>query len=273
MAIVVNGQRIEQADIDAEVESLRPHYEQYVQGQSEPGQLEDWAKENLVERAIVQQAAKTMDVQIPPEQIDEIYERVREQAGDAPPEQVKADIELQVRIDRLMSEGVQDVPAPTEEELLAAYEEDADQFVTPEMVHASHIVKHVDGQTDKKTAYEAILSIQMELAGGASFEELANRISDCPGQGGDLGWFPRGQMVEEFEDIVFNMKPGDVSDIFLTQFGYHIVKLLECRESQPVPFEQVHDHLVNEVTRQRQGQAVDAFVDKLKESVAIEEVQ
>jgi parvulin-like peptidyl-prolyl isomerase len=273
MAIVVNGQRIEQAEIDAEVEALRPHYDQYVEGQGEPGQLEQWAKENLVERAVVQQAARAMDVEIPPEQIDEIYQRVREQAGDAPPEQVKADIELQVRIDRLMSEGVQDVPGPTQEELLAAYEQGADKFITPEMVHASHIVKHVDGRTDKKAAYEAILSIQMELAEGKSFEELANRVSDCPGQGGDLGWFPRGQMVEEFEDIVFKMKPGDVSDIFLTQFGYHIVKLLEHRESQPVPFEQVRDHLVNELTRQGQGQAVDAFVDKLKESATIAEVE
>ena len=273
MAIVVNGQRIEQAEIDAEVEALRPHYEQYVEGQGEPGQLEQWAKENLVERAVVQQAARAMDVEIPPEQIDEIYQRVREQAGDAPPEQVRADIELQVRIDRLMSQDVQDVPGPTEEELRAAYERGADQFVTPELVHASHIVKHVDGRTDKKTAYEAILGIQMELAGGASFEELANRISDCPGQGGDLGWFPRGQMVEEFEDIVFKMKPGDVSDIFLTQFGYHIVKLLERRESQPIPFEQVRDHLATELTSQAQGQAVDAFVDKLKESATIAEVE
>ena len=273
MAIVVNGQRIEQAEIDAEVEALRPHYEQYVQGQGEPGQLEQWARENLVERAIVRQAARSMDVQIPPEQIDEVYQRLREQAGEASPERVKADIELQIRIDRLMSEGVQDVPGPTEEDLHAAYEQGAEQFMAPEMVHASHIVKHVDGRTDKKTAYEAILSIQMELAEGKAFEDLANRVSDCPGQGGDLGWFPRGQMVEDFENIVFNMQPGEVSDIFLTQFGYHIVKLLERRESQPIPFEQVRDHLATELTRQAQGQAVDDFVDKLRESATIEEVQ
>ncbi len=273
MAIAVNGQRIEQAEIDAEVEALRPHYEQYVQGQGEPGQLEQWARENLIERAIVRQAARAMDVRIPAEEIDAIYEQTRDQAGDTPAEQVKADIELQMRINHLMAQGVQDVPAPTQEELRADYEEKADQFMAPELVHASHIVKHVDGRTDKKTAYEAILSIQMELAGGASFEELANRGSDCPGQGGDLGWFPRGQMVEEFEDVVFNMQPGEVSDIFLSQFGYHIVKVLERRESQPLPFEQVHDHLADELLRQRQGEAVDAFVDKLKESATIEDVE
>ena len=73
MAIAVNGQRIEQVEIDAEVEALRPHYEQYVQGQGEPGQLEQWARENLIERAIVRQAARAMDVRIPAEEIDAIY--------------------------------------------------------------------------------------------------------------------------------------------------------------------------------------------------------
>ena len=271
MAVVVNGQRIEQADIEAEVEQLRPHYEQYVEGEGEPGQLEQWAKENLIERALVEQAARAMEGEIPAERIDAAYEQVRERAGDTPAETVKADIELQMRIERLMSEGVEEVAAPTEAELKTAYDERSDELVSPEMVHAFHIVKHVDGHTDKKTAYEAIVAAQMELAGGAAFEEIASRQSDCPGQGGDLGWFPRGQMVQEFEDVVFKMQPGDVSDIFLTQFGYHIAKVVERREAAPVPFEQVRDHLADGLRQQRQGEAIDAFVDKLKESATIEE--
>jgi len=271
MAVIVNGQRIEQAEIDAEVEQLRPHYEQYVEGEGEPGQLEKWARENIIERTLVQQAARDMEADISAEQIDAAYEQVREQAGETPAEQVKADIELQMRIEKLMNEGVADVPDPTEEELQAAYEQRADELVTPELIHASHIVKHIDGHTDKKAAYEAIVAAQVELAGGAVFEEIASQQSDCPGQGGDLGWFPRGQMVQEFEDIVFDMKPGDVSEIFLTQFGYHIVKMHEHREPGPVPFEQVREHLANEMRQQRQGEAIDAFVDKLKESATIED--
>lgn len=273
MAVLVNGQRIEQADIDAEVENLRPHYEQYVEGDGEPGQLAQWAKENLIERAVVQQAAAAMEVEIPAEEIDAAYEQVREQAGDAPAEQVKAEIEAQMRIGRLMSQGVQEVAEPTEEELLAAYNEDSERFMAPELIHASHIVKHIDGRTDKKTAYEAITASQMELADGVPFEEIADRASDCPGQGGDLGWFPRGQMVEEFENVVFEMQPGDISDIFLSQFGYHIAKVLERREPQPVPFEQVRDHLAKELLQQRQGEAVDAFVDTLQAAATIEEAE
>jgi len=117
MAVVVNGQRIEQAEIEAEVEQLRPHYEQYVDGQGEAGQLEQWARENLIERALVEQAARALEVEIPAERIDAAYEQVRERAGDIPAEQVKADIELQMRIERLMSEGVGEVPEPTDEQL------------------------------------------------------------------------------------------------------------------------------------------------------------
>lgn len=273
MAVVVNGQRIEQADIDAEVDNLRPHYEQYVEGEGEPGQLAHWAKENLVERAVVQQAAAALDVEIPSEEIDAAYEQVREQAGEAPADQVKAEIEAQMRVGRLMSQGVKEVAPPTEEELLAAYNEDSERFMAPELIHASHIVKHIDGKTDKKTAYEAITASQMELADGVPFEEIADRASDCPGQGGDLGWFPRGQMVEEFENVVFEMQPGDISEIFLTQFGYHIAKVLERREPQAAPFEQVHDHLAKELLQQRQGEAVDAFVDTLKVAASIEEAE
>lgn len=273
MTVVVNGQRIEQADIEAEAEQLRPHYERYTDGQGEPGQLEQWAKENLIERALVEQAARAMEVEIPAERIDDAYEQVRERAGDTPAEQVKADIELQMRIERLMSEGVEKVDDPTDEQLRAVYEERSEEFMSPELIHAYHIVKHVDGHTDKKTAYEAIVAAQMELADGGNFEEIANRQSDCPGQGGDLGWFPRGQMVQEFEDIVFQMQPGDVSEIFLTQFGYHIAKVVDRREPGPAPFEQVRDHIADELRQRLQGEAIDAFVDKLRESATVEEVQ
>lgn len=191
MAVVVNGQRIEQAEIDAEVENLRPHYERYVEGEGEPGQLEQWAKENVIERTLVQQAARDLEVEIPAERIDALYEQIRQQAGDTPAEQVKSDIELQMRIEKLMSEGVQELPDPTDDELKTAYDENVEQFMSPELVHASHIVKHIDGHTDKKAAYEAIVAAQMELAEGAAFDEVASKQSDCPGQGGDLGWFPR----------------------------------------------------------------------------------
>ncbi len=276
MAWLVNGERVAPAEIDAEFERLKPHYDEYVRandgdGQAGDEQLRGWARENVVERTVILQAARQMDVEIPQDEIDAAYEEVKDRAGDVSAEEVKADIELQMRVDRLMEEGVEEVPEPTEEELREFYEAHKEELVTPEQVHASHIVKNVDGFTDRKAAYEAILDVKMELAGGASFEQLAVRHSDCPENAGDLGTFGRGQMVGEFEDVIFAMKPGEVSDVFLTQFGYHIAKLHERVESRTIPLEEVRGAVADEVLKRKRGEAVEAFVDSLKAKAVIEE--
>ncbi|MGB2821548.1 MAG: peptidylprolyl isomerase [Phycisphaerae bacterium] len=277
MAWLVNGEKIDAAGIDAEFERLKPHYDEYVRandpdGESSDEQLREWARENVIERAVVLHAARRMDVEVPREEIDAAYEEVKDRAGDVPAEEVKADIELQMRVDRLMKEGVGEAAEPTEEELREFYEAHREELTTPEQVHASHIVKHVDGFTDKKAAYEAILDVKMELAGGASFEQLAARHSDCPESAGDLGTFGRGQMVQQFEDVVFSMKPGEVSDVFLTQFGYHVAKLHERIESRTIPLEEVRDAIADEVLKRKRAGAVEEFVDSLKAKAVIEEV-
>jgi len=85
-------------------------------------------------------------------------------------------------------------------------------------VKASHIL--VSTQDEAK-------HVLAELKAGKTFEELARKYSSCPSreQGGDLGFFGKGQMVKEFEDAAFSLKPGTVSPPVKTQFGYHIIKV------------------------------------------------
>ena len=92
----------------------------------------------------------------------------------------------------------------------------------PSKVHAAHILV--------KTNQEAN-SILFDLNRGASFEETAKQKSICPSKrnGGDLGWFGRGQMVKEFEDAAFSTQPGKLSGIVKTQFGYHIIRVIEAK--------------------------------------------
>jgi parvulin-like peptidyl-prolyl isomerase len=84
-------------------------------------------------------------------------------------------------------------------------------------IKASHILVEKQSQA---------LKLAEELKLGASFSELAKKYSTCPSgkRGGDLGQFGRGQMVKEFEQVAFALKPGQVSDPVKTQFGYHIIK-------------------------------------------------
>jgi hypothetical protein len=106
----------------------------------------------------------------------------------------------------------------------------------PEMIHAGHIIRNVDETTADETTAEdtalaAIRNAQQDMERGSSFEEAATRWSDCP-DGGDLGFFARGEMVPEFERAVLALRPGEVSGIFRTPFGFHIAKLYEHREAE-----------------------------------------
>ncbi|MBB42906.1 MAG: parvulin peptidyl-prolyl isomerase [Rhodospirillaceae bacterium] len=101
-----------------------------------------------------------------------------------------------------------------------------------DQVSASHILLMYKGSTNSSNdrsedeAKDKIKMLRSQVEEGTNFGELAREFSDCPSgtQGGDLGSFGRGQMVPEFENAVFNMEIGDLSEIIKTDFGYHIIQ-------------------------------------------------
>lgn len=103
----------------------------------------------------------------------------------------------------------------------------------PEQVTLSHIfIKPKPSKKAKEEAYSKAEALLDSLKHGASFSELAKKYSQDPGSapdGGDLGWASRGQFVPEFEHAVYALKPGEISGIVRTQFGYHIIQLLKRR--------------------------------------------
>jgi peptidyl-prolyl cis-trans isomerase C len=124
-------------------------------------------------------------------------------------------------------------------------------FEQPEMVRASHILlmtqdpeTHTPLSDDKKAAKRKQMEdILKQAKGGADFGELAKKYSEDPGskdKGGEYT-FPRGQMVKQFEDTAFSLKPNEISDIIETQFGYHIIKLSEKIPAKKVEFDKVKD--------------------------------
>lgn len=102
-----------------------------------------------------------------------------------------------------------------------------------ETVEISHILKLVTPSIEAQTqAFEKISEIKKELDNGADFSELAKKYSDDPAsakRGGDLGLISRGDFVKEYETVAFSLNDGEVSDIVQTQFGYHIIKMIERR--------------------------------------------
>jgi len=124
----------------------------------------------------------------------------------------------------------------SDDEARKFYQENAAKFQGDEQRRASHILIAFGGKGDaaaKKAAYDKAESVLAEVKKNpGKFEELAKKYSQDPGsaeKGGDLGLFGRGAMVKPFEDAVFSMKPGAVSDLVESDFGYHIIKLTEIK--------------------------------------------
>lgn len=153
----------------------------------------------------------------------------------------------------------------TDEEARKMY--DAHLAELPEIVGASHILVQVKpgaSEAEIKAALDRINRIAEELKKDpAAFGTIAARESDCPSkaQGGKLGEFPRGRMVPEFEKAVFSLKPGEISGVVRTQFGYHIIR---C-DSAPrrLPFEMMKARIKQQLTREKMQRAFEAYVDGL----------
>jgi peptidyl-prolyl cis-trans isomerase D len=159
-----------------------------------------------------------------------------------------------VRI-RYVSVSPQDIDQTnvSDENLQAYYTAHAEEYRRPPQASLAYLaISKEPSESDTKKAHERILSIQEKLARGTDFGRLARIHSDDDGSAasdGDLGWFARGKMVPEFDEVVFALEPGALSVPFHTQFGWHIVQLIEKRTNDS-GVEEVHArHILKKIKR------------------------
>ena len=147
------------------------------------------------------------------------------------------------------------------------YDQNIGQYEsTPEQRKASHILITIDSKTDEATAKKTADELLVKIRNGESFAELAKASSKDPGsasKGGDLGFFGKGVMDKAFEDTVFNMKKGDVSEPVKSAFGYHIIKLTDIKAGKITSFKEVKDKIKKELQLQKAEQQFYADIDTL----------
>jgi peptidyl-prolyl cis-trans isomerase D len=142
-----------------------------------------------------------------------------------------------------------------EAQLRAMYEAQKDRFRTPERVKVRHILlKTTDKPKEDVSKIEAKAEdILKQLKAGANFADLAKKYSDDPGsaaKGGDLGWIARGQTVKNFENVAFSLKPNQLSNVIKTEYGFHIIQVLEKEDAHLKSFEEVKPQLEAERKKQ-----------------------
>jgi peptidyl-prolyl cis-trans isomerase C len=286
MAIYINGEKIDDQVIQAEMDRLAPQYEQLVAKLDTEGgrkQLYEWSKENLIEQVLIRQAARQKITVVPAEQIDHAFDQAVEYCGsqdeflkqnglceqDIP--KIRKDIEEQIKIESFLKKITSDVSDPSEKQIRKYYESNSDKFAVPEMVTASHIVKHPKEGVEPETVQCEMKVILEKIRNGADFAKVAEECSDCPDNGGSLGSFARGMMIEAFDDVVFNMEPGQISDVFETEFGFHIAKVTDKKPSMPCPLDDVREIIVRDMKAEAEQKAIEKLIDGEKEKAVIEE--
>jgi len=161
-------------------------------------------------------------------------------------------------------------------EVSAFYQQNLDRFKQGDTVHASHILiglpqnPSAEQKTAAKTKAQAVLK---QVRGGGDFAALARAESQDTGSaqnGGDLGFFPKGQMTPPFEEAAFRTKPGAVSAVVETPFGFHIIKVHERRAPRTAPLAEVGVQIKNFLEQGQRQQKLEQFVEQVKTKSKIE---
>ncbi|MFH1867723.1 MAG: peptidylprolyl isomerase [Candidatus Omnitrophota bacterium] len=237
---VVNGKEITMLMLDEKIENLPDQYKVFA------SQHKKEVVDEMVVEYLLYEEAKRRKIGRDPDVIDLIDEASKK-----------------IIISRMIDDEMKKTDPISEDEIAAYYEENKDRYMNPEVVRASHILTG--------TEEEAAEAMQA-LSTGMDFEEVAKKFSNdlTKDRGGDLGYFKKGQMIPEFEKVVFSLEVGDVSDVVKTRFGYHIIKLTDYKKATYREYEEIKEAIAAILIRERQEGKFKDLTESLKSRAKVE---
>ncbi len=285
---VVNSAVIPRADFDSEVHRAMQVYGMgKAQDDSRLSEIKNRALENLIEREVLYQESRKKGIKVEEadittqldalkkrfpseEEFEKELSRMRLSEGE-----LRGQLERAIATQRLVDQEVVRHTTVSDQELRDFFEKNKEQMKQPEQVRASHILIKVDPKADAKEKEQAkakIEKIAARIKKGEDFSALAKESSQCPSssKGGDLGYFGRGQMVKPFADAAFALKPGELSGIVETTFGYHLIKIEDRKPETVMNYDDVKDRLGENLKQQKVHNAMGGYVGKLKNEAKIE---
>lgn len=277
----VNGETITKADFEKAVQNVEQRA-----GGPVPADQRDRIYRGLLDQLVgyrlLLQETKARKVSVPDADVDARIGQIRQQfpTEDAfkqilaqqhmTVEQLRSDARQDMAVQKLLEDAISSKVSVKPEDVEAFYKANQDHFQQPERVRASHILIQVPKGADAATKAKARAKAEdllKQARAGKDFAELARQNSQDPGSapnGGDLGFFGKGEMVGPFNDVAFSQKPGTISDVVETDFGYHIIKVVEKQPAGVVPLETAKPQIQQYLENQSRQQQTQAFVDSLK---------
>lgn len=287
MALVINGQRIDDAVVDNEFSQIKAYHENLgnVSCCERDEEFRGYAKNNVVARVLLAQEAGRVIAPTPDAEVDAAVEKLKEEYGGEgwfysrtglTPETlhlVRHDLDLDLRVKQMLEQLTSASGEPSEADLRRHYEQHIADFMTAEQVRASHILKNPARAEDRDPAYASLRDLRRQILAGADFESLAREHSDKAAEHIDLGWFKKGEIAPEFEAVAMSMEVGEVSPIFVSPYGFHLVKLTERKPSVPRPFDEARADVERHLREHRKADATRKLVEELKAKATIEEAE
>lgn len=212
-----------------------------------------------IEYALFDPSQFLKEVKITPDALEAFFKKS--------PERYKISEERRIRYVLIDAASVRAQTQASEDELRRSYDLHRADYRVPDRVKAAHILFKTTGKAPAQAAAieKTARQVLAEVRSGKDFAELAKKYSEdsSAGQGGDIGWIVRGQTVKEFEDAAFSMKPGEVSDLIKTIYGFHIIKLLDKQSAHLRTFDEVKEEIRADLENQKRAQAEQALADNL----------
>jgi peptidyl-prolyl cis-trans isomerase C len=282
----VNGEAVKKADFERMLKTIEARAGQPIPPDQRDRVLRD-ALDQLIVYTLLSQESQKRGVKVDTAEIDakmgqlksqfptqEAFEKALKDRG-MTAESLRKDAQVDLSVTKLMDTEVAAIPAPSDADARDFYDKNQDKFKEEEKVRASHILVRVDEKADaaaKQKARAEIDGVLKKVKGGGDFAKLAQEHSQdgSAAQGGDLNYFGKGQMVPAFDKIAFELKPGQVSDVVQTQFGYHIIKVVDHKAGRTVPFDEAQAKIRDYLTGQKKQQHADTFIENLKKKSRIE---
>ncbi len=247
------------------------------------------ALENLIAVTLLKEQARKQDVTVDRAAVDQQLQKMSQQfpskedfqkalANQGVTEaEVRKNIELSMGMQRVIDLAIKNIPGSTEEEIKTFYDGNPDKFNLPERVHAAHILLRADEKNtpeQKAEIKKRLEDIRTEIESKSiTFADAAAKYSQDSSnakKGGDLGSFGRGQMVKPFENAAFATPPGTLSPIVETQFGYHIIQVLELKPAGKASLEEAKSDIKQYLDQLAARKATQKYVDDLRAKATIE---
>ena len=184
------------------------------------------------------------------------------------------DIALGIKVRKMVIQDLGKKVKPSPKEINKFYDENKDKLIVPESVHVRHIlVIFKEGDDDKIKAEKKakIEALRKQIMDGADFAEVAGKNSDCPSKdkGGDLGLIQKEQTVKPFEEAAFSQEKNVVGPVITTDFGYHIIQVLEHNPQKTTALADVEEKITSYLEQQNQTETFNSLLKRLRENAKI----